>query len=96
MSKKCQLARTCCRRLMYFGLLVATVFRLIAPAHADVIVLANRALMQVPLRFVPLSGEAQQFTLAPDMTVPMFVDGRANVMFGSKGTPKQYRLRVSS
>src|SRR5689334_14439942 len=59
---------------------------------ADVIVLSNRAGIQVPLRFAPTTGQQQQFILAPDDTMPMFVDGRANLFFASRGTPKQYAL----
>ncbi len=61
-------------------------------ARADVIVLANRAGVQVPLRFVPASGEAQQLTLGVEETVPMFLDGKGDVTFASQGAPRHYTL----
>src|SRR5437763_493877 len=61
-------------------------------AHADVIVLANRTGAQVPLRFLPVAGEAQQLTLPPDETVPLYLDGKADILFASKGATKQFSL----
>jgi hypothetical protein len=92
MPKHCQFARLNSGCPLSFTLLLAVAFQPAHFSHADVIVLANRAAIQVPLRFVPEAGETQQFTLPPDDTVPMFVDGRANLMYSSKGTPKQYLL----
>src|SRR5437016_5962679 len=50
-------------------------------ARADVIVLANRAGIQIPLRFLPVAGEAQHLTLPPDATVPLYLDGKADILF---------------
>lgn len=61
-------------------------------AHADVIVLANRAGTQVPLRFVPIAGEAQQLILPPDETVPLYLDGKADIIFASKGSTRHFKL----
>jgi hypothetical protein len=60
--------------------------------RADVIVLANRSGGLVPLRFIPASGAAQQLTLPADETLPLFLDGKADVSFSVKGFTKQYTL----
>lgn len=61
-------------------------------ARADVIVLANRAGAQVPFRFVAESGETQQVTIQPNETMPLYLDGRGDVIFTSKGAAKHYTL----
>src|SRR3954468_7930685 len=60
--------------------------------RADVIVLANRTAVQVPVRFVPVSGQAQQLTLPAGETVPLFLDGKGDVFFASREGPKHYTL----
>src|SRR4051812_45998257 len=59
---------------------------------ADVIVIANRTIAPVPVRFVPVSGEAQQLTIPAGETMPLFLDGKADVSFASKEGPKHYLL----
>src|SRR4051794_28011404 len=60
--------------------------------RADVIVLANRTALQVPVRFVPVSGQAQQLTLPAGDTVPLFLDGKGDVFFTSREGQKHYTL----
>src|SRR3954470_4167163 len=60
--------------------------------RADVIVLANRTAVQVPVRFVPVSGQAQQLTLPAGETMPLFLDGKGDVFFASREGPKHYTL----
>src|SRR3954470_13737888 len=60
--------------------------------RADVIVLANRTAVQVPVRFVPVSGQAQQLTLPAGDTMPLFLDGKGDVFFASREGPKHYTL----
>jgi hypothetical protein len=64
----------------------------VSSAHADVIVLANRTPASVGFRFVPKSGEAQQLTLPKGETMPLFLDGKADIVFASKGGQKHYTL----
>ena len=59
---------------------------------ADVIVLANRTGVPLPLKFLPVAGMAQQLTLPAGDVAPLFLDGRANVEFASPGGPKRYLL----
>jgi hypothetical protein len=60
--------------------------------HADVIVLANRTAQIVSARFVAVAGEAQQLTLASGETTPVFLDGKGEVTFPSKGIPVHYAI----
>src|SRR4051812_17978978 len=62
----------------------------IPSAQADVIVLANRTPAAVAFRFVPKSGAAQQLTLPAGQTLPLFLDGKADVMFATLGGQKHY------
>lgn len=71
---------------------LGVVLALTAATRADVIVLSNRTSAAVPFRFVPQNGAAQQITLAVDTTMPLFLDGKANVFFASQGAPKRYTL----
>jgi hypothetical protein len=64
--------------------------RLAVPAVADVIVLANRTGRELPIRFTPLKGRAQQTSLRIGENRPMYCDGRANIDFSSPGGPKKY------
>ena len=64
----------------------------ISSAHADVIVLANRTPAPVGFRFVPKSGEAQQLTLPVGETMPLYLDGKADVVFAANGGQKRYTL----
>lgn len=61
-------------------------------AAADVIVLANRTPSSIGFRFVPKSGEAQQLTLPAGETRPLFLDGKADVVFAASGSQKHYTL----
>jgi hypothetical protein len=75
--------------------LVAAAFFLLVVAHkarADVIVLANRIDRAMPIQFAPMSGAAQQLTLAAGDVVPVFLDGKARVQFAAPGAPKRYVL----
>src|SRR4051794_32424608 len=57
---------------------------LVAPsANADVIVLANRTPAPIGFRFVPKSGEAQQLNLPVGETLPLFLDGKADILFAA-------------
>jgi hypothetical protein len=55
-------------------------------------VLANRSGADVPVRFVPKSGAARQLTIPPDETVPLFLDGKADLTFATRGATKHYAL----
>src|SRR5438128_8774383 len=61
-------------------------------ARADVIVLANRTKAPIPFRFVPKSGAAQQLTLPAGDTLPLFLDGKADITFSPNGGQKHYSL----
>jgi hypothetical protein len=61
-------------------------------ASADVIVLANRAGLEVPFRFTPIQGQAQQLSLAAGENLPLYLDGKANVAFSSPGGPQNHLL----
>ena len=65
---------------------------LAAPAAADVIVLANRTGREMPIRFVPLTGQARQISLRVAENLPLYLDGKANVSFSSPGGSKSYLL----
>jgi hypothetical protein len=64
----------------------------VSSAHADVIVLANRTPATVGFRFVPKSGAAQQLTIPAGETLPLFLDGKADVIFAAVGGQKRYAL----
>src|SRR5215204_4550270 len=64
----------------------------ISSTHADVIVLANRTPAPIGFRFVPKSGEAQQLNLPTAETIPLFLDGKADVVFAASGGQKRYTL----
>jgi hypothetical protein len=62
-------------------------------ARADVIVIANRTTAPIPFRFVPVSGSALQLNLPSGETLPLFLDGKANLFFAtSNGGQKRYTL----
>lgn len=61
-------------------------------AIGDVIVLANRTGVQLPLRFLPAAGQAQQVTLPVGEVMPLFLDGKAQVEFSSPGGSKRYAV----
>ncbi len=61
-------------------------------ARADVVVLANRTGRALPLRFTPVSGQAQLLTLPVGENMPLYLDGKANVSFSSPGGTKNYLL----
>lgn len=76
-----------------FRFLLALAFAAVAPhALADVIVLSNRTGVEVPLRFTPVRGQAQQVTLAKDENLPLYLDGKANVSFSSPAGPQNFSL----
>jgi len=74
-------------------LLAATTFA--GAACADVIVLANRTGLPLPVRFLPAAGQVQQLTLPVGEVVPLFLDGKAHVEFASPGNPKRYALEAN-
>jgi hypothetical protein len=55
-------------------------------------VLANRTDRPLPVRFMPVAGQAQNLNLPPGEVVPMFLDGAADLGFSSPGGPKRYKL----
>lgn len=65
-------------------------------ASADVIVLANRTDRELPLRFTPVNGLAQAITLKVGESLPMFLDGKANISYSSPGGNKNYLLDANS
>src|SRR4051794_24609129 len=90
----------CCRRVrvrrsqipFVICPLLGSFLRAPAVSRADVIVLANRTPAQVAFRFVPKSGEAQQFTLPASETLPLFLDGKADIVFAANAGQKRYSL----
>ena len=77
-------------------LLCAIVSVALPPARADVIVLANRAGREMPARFTPVTGQAQQLLLPVGECLPIYLDGKAHVAFSSPGGPKNYLLNANS
>src|SRR5881394_3902681 len=77
-------------QIAVFGIGIATIFGV--ACRADVIVLANRTKAPIPFRFVPKSGAAQQLTLPPGDTMPLFLDGKADITFSPNGGQKHYSL----
>jgi hypothetical protein len=65
-------------------------------AHADVIVIANRMATAIQFQFQPAAGETQVISLPSGETMPLFLDGRASVLFNSQGGAKRYQLDVNS
>jgi hypothetical protein len=61
-------------------------------ANADVIVLANRTAISIQFQFQPLVGEAQVVSLPSGESMPMFLDGRANLLFNTQSGSKRYQL----
>jgi hypothetical protein len=80
------------RLFTYIALLVAGMFALLRPAAGDVIVLANRTNNTIPVRFDPVIGQSQQVNLPRGESVPLFVDGQANVAFAAGGNSASYLL----
>jgi hypothetical protein len=84
------------KRVLRESLVIATALMLATVAHgvatADVIVLANRTGVQLPVRFSPTAGRAQQLTLPAGAVLPLFLDGKAQVDFASRGGPKRYTV----
>jgi hypothetical protein len=64
----------------------------VSSARADVIVLANRTQAPIGFRFVPKSGEAQQLSIGVGETMPLYLDGKADVTFAASGGQKHYVL----
>src|SRR6187455_2213984 len=61
-------------------------------ANADVIVVANRTQAPVGFRFVPKSGAAQQLNLPVGDTMPLYLDGKADIVFAAGVGQKRYTL----
>jgi hypothetical protein len=57
-----------------------------------VIVLANRTGRELPLRFSPVTGQVRQLALPIGDTLPLYLDGKANVTFTSAGETKNFLL----
>jgi hypothetical protein len=65
-------------------------------ARADVIVIANRTPAPIAFRFVPVSGDALQLNLPAGETLPLFLDGKANLFFSTTGGGQQrYTLEAN-
>jgi hypothetical protein len=77
------------------AILIVFAVTLADAAMADVVVLANRAGVQLPVRFLPAAGQAQQLTLPAGEVVPLFLDGKAQVEFASSGNPRRYALEAN-
>src|SRR5262245_49284933 len=76
-----------------FRLLLALASASVASlAPADVIVLSNRSGIEVPLRFTPVRGQAQQITLGKDDNLPLYVDGKANISFSTLAGSQNFGL----
>jgi hypothetical protein len=65
-------------------------------ARGDVIVIANRTGREMPIRFVPVKGQARQVTLALGENLPLYSDGKANVSFSASGGGRNYLLDANS
>ena len=65
-------------------------------ANADVIVLANRTATSIQFQFQPLVGETQVVSLPSGESTPMFLDGRANLLFNTQSGAKRYQLDSNS
>ncbi len=61
-------------------------------ANADVIVLANRMATSIQFQFQPVVGETQVVSLPSGESTPMFVDGRASLLFNTQSGAKRYQL----
>jgi hypothetical protein len=85
----CQFIRAS-TRLATVALITSGVLHL--SAAADVVVLANRTSGAISARFDPVVGQSQQLNLAAGETIPLFVDGKANVSFTSGGNSIRYLL----
>src|SRR5688572_8648534 len=60
--------------------------------NADVIVLANRTATSLQFQFQPILGEAQVVSLPSGESIPMFLEGGANLLFNSRNGSKRYQL----
>src|SRR2546423_296694 len=80
MEKKTTPAGCTSTRSMAASFSIATIFA-VASAGAP-----------VSMRFVPAAGAAQQLTMAVGETMPLFLDGKADITFPSAAGFKQYSL----
>src|SRR5262245_25953469 len=77
-------------RVIVYVLIALTIS---AVTRGDGIVVANSTTAPIPFRFVPVSGSALQFNLPSGETLPLFLDGKANLFFAtSSGGQKRYTL----
>lgn len=84
-------------RVCSVALALTTILRLVvSPAHADVIVLANRSSRTIPVRVTPVSAHPQELTMAAGEVAPVFVDGQAHLKFQLQQQNKQYLLDANS
>lgn len=67
-----------------------------AHLRGDVIVLANRTSTPIQAEIQPVRAAASAVTLGSHEVVPVFVDGRAHVSFGSRSRKKRYLLSANS
>jgi hypothetical protein len=65
-------------------------------ACADVVVLANRTGIPMPLQISTKSAPSRAITLPEGDSLPIFVDGSASVAFASHGQAKRYALTPNS
>lgn len=82
------------RFIAAFGVGIAAIVGVVC--RADVIVLANRTPAPIPFRFVPKSGAAQQLSLPAGDTLPLFLDGKADLTFAASGAQRHYSLDANS
>jgi hypothetical protein len=79
-----------------FIVLLAAALLIVESAVADVIVLANRTLNAIPVEVKPTAAAAQRLTLASGDSAPVFVDGRATVLFASREGVRSYLVDANT
>jgi hypothetical protein len=92
-----QLVGTSCYRFCWI-IVVAVVLPLLVAlsVQADVIVLANRTGQKMSVVVTPATGRGQKVTLPAGDSVPVFLDGHAQIDFTSRGRLKRYKLDADS
>src|SRR5262245_25281741 len=88
--------RSVCRALEIIALAAILPFLAAVSVAADVIVLANRTGQKMSVMVTPATGHGQKVTLPAGDSVPIFLDGHAQVEFVSRGRPKRYQLDADS
>src|SRR5262245_53873847 len=92
-TMRSELARYCRAFTRVISLGIGALTFVNGVARGDVIVVANRTPAPIAFRFVPVSGDALQLNLPAGETLPLFLDGKANLFFSTTdGGQKQYTL----